>query len=206
MKMPIRAVILDVGGVLVHQRGHDERLEWETRLGLPQEGLTRLVFDSPWAARAASGEVSEPDVWKQVGGQLGLRDDQLPELQRDFWAGEQLDTELVQFIQSLRPRYKIGIISNAWSDVRHFHNSKFKMNTWTDVVIYSAEVKLVKPDPRIYQLALERLGVKPEEAVFVDDVLVNVEAARALGIWGVQFQNTAQTINAVKGHLNEHST
>src|SRR5512136_1654397 len=100
MKMPIRAVIFDVGGVLVHQRDHDKQLKWETRLGLPPEGLTRLVFDSPWAARAASGEVSEPEVWKQVGGQLGLPDDQVPELQRDFWAGEQLDTELLQFIQS----------------------------------------------------------------------------------------------------------
>ena len=196
--MSIRAVIFDVGGVLVHQKGHDKRREWEARLGLPQEGLTRLVFDSPWAARAASGEVSEPEVWKQVGGQLGLRDDQLPELQRDFWAGEQLDAELVQFIQGLRPRYKIGVISNAWSDARHFHNSKFKMNTWTDVAVYSAEVKLVKPDPRIYQLALERLDVKPEEAVFVDDMLVNVEAADALGMCGVQFQNTAQAIAEVK--------
>ena len=137
-------------------------------------------------------------MWKQVGGQLGLPDDQLPELQRDFWAGEQLDTELVQFIQSLRPRYRIGVISNGWSDARHFHNSKFKMNTWTDVAVYSAEVKRVKPDPRIYQLALERLDVKPEESVFVDDVLVNVEAARALGMCGVQFQNTAQAIADVK--------
>jgi epoxide hydrolase-like predicted phosphatase len=199
--MPIRAmraVIFDVGGVLVHQRDRDKRREWEARLGLPQEGLTRLVFDSPWAARAASGEVSEAEVWKQVGGQLGLRDDQLPELSRGFWAGEQLDAGLVEFIQGLRPRYKIGIISNAWSDARTFHNLKFKMNTWTDVAVYSAEVKLVKPDPRIYQLALERLGVRPEEAVFVDDVLVNVEAARALGMCGVQFQNTAQAIAEVK--------
>jgi hypothetical protein len=62
MKMLIRAVILDVGGVLVHQRDHDKRHEWEARLGLPQEELTRLVFGSPLAARAASGEVSEADV------------------------------------------------------------------------------------------------------------------------------------------------
>jgi putative hydrolase of the HAD superfamily len=206
MKMPIRAVIFDVGGVLVHQRDHDKRHEWEARLGLPQEGLTRLVFDSPAAACAASGEVPEQEVWKEVGNKLGLRDDQLPELQRDFWAGEQLDPEMAQFAQSLRPRYQVGIISNAWSDARYFHNVKFKLNTWLDAAVYSAEVKLVKPDPRIYQLALSQLGVRADESVFVDDVLENVQAAQALGMKGVQFKNTTQTINDVKGYLDEHHT
>jgi FMN phosphatase YigB (HAD superfamily) len=60
-----------------------------------------------------------------------------------------------------------------------------------------------KPDARIYQLALERLRAKPEEAVFVDDMPENVEAARALGMCGVQFQNTAQTIADVKRCLGE---
>lgn len=204
--MPIQAVILDVGGVLVHDKSHDKRHEWEARLGLPQGQLTHLVFGSEAAARAASGEIPEQDVWKAVGSQLGLREDQLPELQRDFWAGEQLNGELVQFIQSLRPRYKIGIISNAWSEARFFHNEKFKLNTWIDVAIYSAEVKLVKPDPRIYQLALAQLNVRAHESVFVDDMLVNVEAARGLGMKGVQFKNTEQAINEIKEILDYSST
>jgi putative hydrolase of the HAD superfamily len=201
--MPIRAVIFDVGGVIVHEKSHDKRHEWEARLGLPQGQLKQVVFGSEAAAHAATGEVSEQDVWKEVGGQLGLREDQLPELQRDFWAGEQLDTDLVQFIQSLRPRCKIGIISNAWSDARFFHNSKFKMNTWVDAAVYSAEVKLVKPDPRIYQLALSQLGVRADESVFVDDVLVNVEAAQAVGMKGVLCQDTLQTIRDIKQCLDE---
>jgi putative hydrolase of the HAD superfamily len=201
--MPIRAVIFDVGGVLVHDKNHDKRYEWEARLGLPQGQLRQIVFGSEAAARAATGEVSEQEVWKEVGGQLGLREDQLPELQRDFWAGEQLDAELVQFIQSLRPQYKIGIISNAWPDARFFHNLKFKLNTWTDGAVYSAEVKLVKPDPRIYQLALAQLDVCADESVFVDDMLVNVEAAQSLGMKGVQFKNTEQAIAEIKRYLGQ---
>ncbi len=204
--MPIRAVILDIGGVIVHDKNHDKRHEWEVRLGLSPGQLTQIVFGSEAAARAASGELPEQDVWKEVGHQLGLREDQLPELQRDFWAGEQLDTELVQFIQSLRPRYKIGIISNAWSEARFFHNVKFKLNTWVDVAVYSAEVKLVKPDPRIYQLALAQLDVHADESVFVDDMLVNVQAAQALGMKGVQFKSTEQTINEIKEILDYSST
>jgi putative hydrolase of the HAD superfamily len=184
---------------------HDKRHEWEARLGLPQGQLTHLVFGSEAAARAAPGEIPEQDVWQEVGSQLGLREDQLPELQRDFWAGEQLDTGLVRFIQSLRPRYKIGIISNAWSDARFFHNARFKMNTWVDVAVYSAEVKLVKPDPRIYQLALAQLDVRADESVFVDDMLVNVEAAQNLGMKGVQFKNTEQTITEIRRYLDDYN-
>jgi epoxide hydrolase-like predicted phosphatase len=201
--MTIRAVFFDVGGVLLHETNHDKRHEWEARLGLSQGQLRQIVFATQAAARAASGGVLEQDVWKEVGGQFELREDQLPELQRDFWAGEQLDTELVEFVQSLRPHVKIGIISNAWSDARFFHNDKFKMNTWTDGAIYSAEVKLLKPDPRIYQLALAQLDVRADEAVFVDDMLVNVEAAQALGMKGVLCQDTLQTIRDIKQCLDE---
>ena len=203
--MPIRAVFFDVGGVLLDMENHDKRHEWEVRLDLPQGQLTQIVFGSEAATRAASGEIPEQGVWKEVGHQLGLREDQLPELQRDFWAGEQLDTGLVRFIQSLRPRYKIGIISNAWSDARFFHNARFKMNTWVDVAVYSAEVKLIKPDPRIYQLALAHLNVCADESVFVDDMLVNVEAAQNLGMKGVQFKNTEQTITEIRRYLDDYN-
>ena len=109
-------------------------------------------------------------------------------------------------MQTLRPRYKVGIISNAWSDARLVLNRKFNLDSYVDDAIYSAEVKLAKPDARIYQLALERLGVQAEEAVFVDDVLENVQAAQALGMRGVQFKSTEQTIHDVKRYLNEHPT
>lgn len=199
--MTIRAVFFDVGGVIVHENNQDKRHEWEARLGLAQGELRRIVLSSPSAVQAPTGGVAEQVVWQEVGQRLGLAADQLPQLQRDFWAGEELDAELVPFIQNLRPRYKIGIISNAWSDARFFHNSKFKLNTWTDIAVYSAEVKLVKPDPRIYQLALAQLGARADKSVFVDDLLVNVQAAQSLGMCGVQCKTAEQTVADIKQYL-----
>ena len=118
-------------------------------------------------------------------------------MQRDFWSSEELDPTLVPFIQSLRPRYKIGILSNAWSDARSIHNARFKFNTWVDTAIYSAEVQLLKPDPRIYQLALSQLKLPADECVFVDDKLVNVQAAQALGMKGVWRRDTWQVIDDI---------
>jgi len=199
----IRAIILDVGDVILHERDHTKRFEWEARLGLAKGQLTRLVMDSEPAAHAASGEISEPQVWQAVGSRLGLTEAQTLELQHDFWACEQMDTALVQFMAALRPRYKIGILSNAWSEVRSFHNAKFKFNTWVDVAVYSAEVKLLKPDPRMYRLLLAQLGrLDGEECVFVDDKLVNVQAAQALGMQGVLCRETRQTIDEIQKCLD----
>jgi epoxide hydrolase-like predicted phosphatase len=199
-------VFFDIGGVLVRTENHDKRHEWEARLGVPREYLPRLVFDSEIAARAMTGEVPESEMWASVGRKLGLPDDQVQEFQRDFFAGERFDIELAQFIHSLRSHVKVGIISNAWSDARRVLDRKFNLGSYADDIIYSAEVKLAKPDARIFQLALERLGVRAEEAVFVDDVLENVQAAQSLGMKGVQFKSTEQTIHDVKRYLNEHPT
>ena len=202
--MSIRAIIFDVGDVILHERDHTKRTEWEKRLGLVPGELNRIVQGSePAPYAAASGAVSERQVWETVAKRLGLDEAHIPELQRDFWSSEQLDTMLVQFIQSLRPKYKIGILSNAWSDARYFHNTKFKMNTWVDAAVYSAEVKLVKPDPHIYQLILDQLELTANECVFVDDKLVNVQAAQALGMKGVVCRETQQTIDDIRICLDE---
>jgi len=201
--MTIQAVFFDVGGVLVRMEHHDKRHEWEARLDLPREYVTRLVFDSKVAARALLGEVPEAAVWQHVADTLGLSQSQLDQFHADFWHGDLFDAELAQLIQELRPRYKVGLISNAWSGARAEFDSKFNLCSYVDDAVYSAEVKLAKPDPRIYQLALERLGVQAHTSVFVDDMLENVQAAESLGMQGVQFKNTAQAIGEIKSHLSQ---
>ncbi len=184
--MTIRAVIFDVGGVLLRTEDQTPRIKWEERLGLERGGLSRAVFDSNASARASNGKSTVADVWKSVASTLKLSDAELAELQRDFWAGDQVDQELVAFLRSLRPRYKTALLTNAWPDAR----LALKMRHLTDVVddvIISAEEGVAKPDPRIYRVAAERLGIRPDEAVFVDDVAENIEGARAVGMHGVQF-------------------
>ncbi len=205
IRVTIRAVILDVGGVIVHEQDQVGRSKWEARLGLPSGQLTRLVFDMESAARAPLGQVSERRVWADVGRQFGLTDEQTYELRRDFWSGEHVDTTLVQFITSLRPHYRIAILSNAWSDARSIHNVRFNFSAWVDLAVYSAEVKLVKPDSRIYQLVLSQLDLAAQECIFVDDNLANVHAAKVLGMQGIWYRDTRQTVNDIKECLRQHT-
>jgi epoxide hydrolase-like predicted phosphatase len=191
-----------VGGVLIRTEEQVARRKWEVRLGLPEMRLGQVLFDSQVSARATMGRASTADVWRHVAASFGLNDEQMQELERDFWSGDRLDAELAQFMRGLRRRYKTGILSNAWPDARQALTQKYGLGDAVDVMILSAEVGCAKPDARIYRIALERLGVQSKEAVFVDDMLENIEAARALGMHGVQFKNTLQTITELKRYLN----
>jgi epoxide hydrolase-like predicted phosphatase len=144
------------------------------------------------------GEVPESAVWDFAIARYGLDSEQALELQHDFWAGDQLNMELVAFMDELRPRYRMAILSNAWSKARADFNDRFELEKLVDLMIISAEEGVAKPDPRIYQLTLERLSVKPEETIFIDDLVENVVAAQAIGMHGVRFKSNAQAIGEVR--------
>ena len=186
--MTIRAVLFDFGGVLVRTEDAAGRRKWEAQLGLAEREVDRLVFDCDAAIRATMGEVPAEAVWEHVGGHLKLDSAQLLDFQRDFWSGDRLDLELVSLLKSLRPRYKTAILSNAWSNARESFTQTFHLDEAVDMFIISSEERLAKPDARIYVLAAERLGVKPEEAVLVDDFIANIDGARAAGMRAIHYR------------------
>jgi epoxide hydrolase-like predicted phosphatase len=198
--MSIRAVIFDFGGVLMRTEDLFGRQKWETTFSLPPWGLARIVFESEVSVRAMRGEVPETEAWRHVAEAFGLNAAQLEEMQRDFWSGDHLDARLVAFLRDLRPRYKTAILSNAWGNARRLFE-ELGLDQVVDAMIISAEEGVLKPDARIYQIALERLGVRPAEAVFVDDFVENVAAARALGMAAVHFRDADQAMAEVEQYL-----
>ncbi len=196
-----QAVFWDLGGVIIRTEDRTRRAAWEARLGLPPRELDQIVFAGELGRKAAVGEAGTEDVWNWVGQRLGLDPQQREELRRDFWSGEDLDLELVEFIRRLRPTYRTGLISNAWLEIRGQIENEWRIGDAFDGLIISAEVGLAKPDPRIYQLALEQLGVAANDSVFVDDFPENLEAAAALGMHTVHFKDRNQAQQAVEALL-----
>jgi len=193
----IRAVIWDLGGVLMRTEDQPRRERLAQRVGMTSIALNRLVFDSDTAIKATLGEVPVEAVWQNVAERLNLTAAGLAEFIQEFWAGDYGDADLYQFIKGLREKYKTGLLSNAWSDARSVMDSRYQLLDVFDVVIFSAEVHLAKPDPRIYQLMLDKLGVQAAEAIFIDDFQENIGAAQALGIHGVHFENSLQARQTV---------
>jgi glucose-1-phosphatase len=199
--MTIRAVIFDVGGVIVRTEDQSPRLRWAERLGVTPENLSATVFDSAADADATVGRIPAEAAWAHVAATLNLDADALAQLRADFFSGDRRDDALVAFLRGLRPAYKTGILSNAWSDGRQVIAGKFALGDAADDLVISAEVGLAKPDPRIYELATTRLGVRPEETIFVDDFVRNIDGARKFGIQAVHFRNREQAIADVRALL-----
>jgi putative hydrolase of the HAD superfamily len=118
----------------------------------------------------------------------------MPDFLERYWSADDVNWELLEFITNLHPRYKVSLLSNAWDDLRKTMHERWNMDVLFDDLVISAEVGIVKPDPRVFHLAVERLGVQPAEAVFIDDMQINVEAARQQGLEGIQFLDTRQTL------------
>jgi HAD superfamily hydrolase (TIGR01509 family) len=188
----IEAVIWDLGGVILRTEDRQPRERWEAKLGLAAGELDRLVFGGELGKRAALGQADAGDIWDSVGSMLDLPGDELRELELDFWSGDRVDDELVAYIRDLRPGCRTALLSNAWPSVRDTLENRWEIAEIFDVITLSCEVKIAKPDPRIYALTLEALGLPPERTAFVDDFERNVAAARQLGMAGVQFQSRDQ--------------
>jgi len=182
----IKATIFDVGGVLVRTIDHSFRRHWEQELGLEEGESEEIVFNSDMGLKAQTGEITDIELWSWVGRRLNLGD-QLESFRAGFWAGDQLDQDLISFIRSLRPSYQTAIISNATDGLRESLNHKFRIADAFDVIIGSAEAKVMKPDHAIYQLALHRLDLQPDETVFIDDFAHNIAAAKQVGMATIHF-------------------
>jgi glucose-1-phosphatase len=183
----IQAVIFDVGGVLLRTEDRSYRRRWEEKLGLADWAADEIVFNSESGTQAQTGLITEEAHWQWVGEHLGLSPTDLAQFRRDFWAGDRLDEELVAYIGRLRTRYQTAIISNAMDGLRHVLTETYPIAGRFDLIVISAEEKVMKPDAAIYELTLARLGRRPAEAVFIDDFQHNVAAARGVGMSAVHF-------------------
>lgn len=191
--MTIKAVYFDLGGVIVRTEFQSPRERLAERLGMTYEELVKIVFDSRSSQDASIGKISEEDHWKWVGRALHRPLKEREILHKEFFDGDILDRELVNFIRSLRPRYGTGLISNAWDGLRPYMQRE-KIDDAFDTLIISAEVGVMKPEAAIFHHALEQLEVKPKEAVFVDDFAGNIAGCEAIGMHGLLFESTEQVL------------
>ncbi|HEY5335395.1 MAG TPA: HAD family phosphatase [Mycobacteriales bacterium] len=182
--MSIRAVIFDIGGVLVSESDWSPLMRWASTLGMSTDDLGARLGAVDTGGRATTGHLTEPEMRAGWSRELGLDADQTDAFVRDVWdlyCGVP-DHAMIDFARSLRPAYRTGLLSNAVDGARREESSRYGFDTLTDDLVYSHEVHLAKPDPAIYLVACNRLGVEPGEAVFVDDRPENVDAAAELGM------------------------
>jgi epoxide hydrolase-like predicted phosphatase len=204
-RMTIRAVVFDIGGVLeiTPRTGWVEK--WEARLHLKPGELDERLMDV-WR-EGSSGTISEEEVGQSVGELMGMDQGQVEALMADLWEeylGE-LNVELAAYFASLRPCYQTAIHSNSFVGARGKEQERYHFAEMCDLIIYSHEEGMAKPERRIYELTCERLGVQPTEIIFLDDVEPNVAAAREFGIQAILFRETNEAIADIQACLQASS-
>lgn len=201
--MPVKAVVFDIGGVL--ERVDDDAWpevwinRWERRMDLPAGHLIAALAEHAPAGDLVTGGMSEAQMRAMYAGALGLDEQQADEMMAELWeayCGE-LDVELRDFAASLRPAYTTAILSNSADGARREEQRRYGFEQLVDVIIYSHEVGLAKPDPAVFRLTEQRLGAQPHEIVFLDDQDRHVEAARRAGWQAVLHRSTAESIREI---------
>ena len=199
--MPIKAILFDYGGVLVQMVDETSRRQLADRYGIPLKRIYNLLFDTEASIQAALGEISMEHHWQAIHEILQIPPGERVEFVRQFWAADGLNRELVETLPALRERYRLGLLSNANDDLRQMLTERWQITDQFDDMIISAEVGLLKPDRRIYELAARRLGVQTDEALFIDDMLINIEGAQIAGLQAIQYLNNQQVIEELESKL-----
>lgn len=206
--MAIRGIVFDIGGVLEYTAHHNVMgvdKAWEQKLNL-QPGEMAQRLEAVWRA-GSIGTISEAEVCKRIGEIMAMSVEQVNAYMEDVWT-EYLGTlneELATYFKNLRPQYKTAILSNSFVGAREREQAAYQFEDICDFIIYSHEVGIAKPDRRIYEMTCERLGLKPEEVIFLDNVEAVVTPASALGMHGIVFKNNAQAIADIEACIKANA-
>jgi epoxide hydrolase-like predicted phosphatase len=204
MANPIRALIFDVGGVLVRTEDPTPRQQLAAKLNLSVRALYSVAFGGDTWRQVQLGRVADDEHWRAVGHRLGLAwPDEVHAFRETFFEGDRLDRQLIELIVQLRDRYKVALLSNAPANLRRWIVDEWDIPPDTfDAIVISAEQGVMKPDPEIYRVALARLDVAPHEAIFVDDFVENIKAARMLGIEAIHFTSPEVLVEELESRID----
>lgn len=183
----VKACIFDWGGVLIDNPHKGFIRYYSEKLHTSHDELGRVL---PLLGKEYSLGLSENEFWKKVYAQLSIDPaipfpswrDSLPIIFRE-------KKKVIDTICKLRAKgKKIALLSNTEIPTAHYFPTTPYAHLF-DVTVFSCVEKIAKPDPRIYEISLQKLGVSPSETVFIDDNKQNVEAAEKLGMTGIVFDD-----------------
>ena len=197
----MKGLLVDFGGVLT-TNVFDSFREFCEREGLDPDHVRRLFREDPAALgelrKLEKGEVTEEEFAERFGPIVGVSDSE--GLVERLFAGMQPDEAMIEAVRKARSGgVRTGLISNSWGHGR-YDRSVFP--ELFDGVVISGEVGLHKPQPEIFELGAEKVGLGPGDCVFVDDLRENCAGAEAVGMTAVLHRGAERTLPELERLLN----
>ena len=192
-------LILDFGGVLTTDLWASIRA-CARREGLPDDTLLDLMRHDPQIhplyIGLERGDVSQIDFETSLAAAAGIAPERL--LAR-MCADLQPDEAMLAGVADLRAEgVRIGVLSNSWGTGHFSPYEGYELEDRADALVYSDQVQLRKPEPAIFELMLELLGVAAQDSVFVDDIAANLSPAEAMGMTVVHHTDTRTTLTDLR--------
>ena len=186
-------LLVDFGGVLTSSVW-DSFADFCRDKGLAEDSIRRLFREDPAALadlrELETGRIEEHEFERRFAERLGLKD--AADLIDSMFRGMKPSEPMVAAVRAARDSgIRTGLVSNSWSTS---HYDRALLAELFDAVVISAEVGLHKPEPEIYLLASKRLGVEPEQCVFIDDLRENCAGAEAVGMRAILHRDAAASV------------
>jgi putative hydrolase of the HAD superfamily len=208
----VEAIISDFGGVLTTPL-LDAFTGLQSSRGIPLEAFGAAMVRAAEANGGTNplfeletGRLTEAQFVEQLGSALRVELGRDVDLQRfgiAFFEHLHPNEELFAFMRTLHGRgYRMAMLTNNVREWEPLWRSMLPIDELFELVVDSGFVGVRKPDPAIYELTLERLGIPASSTLFVDDMEVNCDAARALGMQAVCFRSNAQAIAEIEQALS----
>jgi putative hydrolase of the HAD superfamily len=206
----IEALVSDFGGVLTTPLVESfAALQGDSDVDLQAVGMAMARVAQEDGANPLfeleTGRMSEGDFLARLGGALSAnlgREVELHGFGERYFANLHPNEELIAYFRSLRERgLRLALLTNNVREWEPLWRPKLPVDELFELVVDSAFVGMRKPDPEIYSLTLERLGLPASACLFLDDIDVNVTTARELGMSAIHFVDTGQAIAEIEGAL-----
>ncbi|MDO9547051.1 MAG: HAD family phosphatase [Pelolinea sp.] len=200
--MTIKAIILDLEGVLLRTKDENLYITVANALNAPLEKVIEIFFgELNDQMDLGVGTQGEFDAY--VVETLQMPKEKIKILKKVIDEDSFIDEVLLARIKELHKDYQIGLLSNYSNDLRPKLEHEWKISDVFDEIVISCEVGVIKPDAAIFNLILDRLGVSAGEAVFVDDRMRNIEGAKKVGMRTVFYVSREQAMEELERILGE---
>ena len=198
----LAGLLVDYGGVLTTNVWDSFRAFCEVE-GIDRNEVKKAFRENPEALallrRLEAGELDEDSFAPLFGPIIGVREDRYEGLVDRLFAGMEPETAMIEALPRARAAgVKTGLISNSWGRGRYDRDAFGRL---FDAVVISGEVGLYKPQPEIFHLGAERVGLDPAACVFVDDLVENCEGAEAVGMTAVLHRGADGTLEQLEALL-----
>ncbi len=183
----ITTIIFDFGGVFVIGKSETffKNASKFLSINLKEDEIDEKLWDN-----LMKGKISLQEFFREVF-RIHIQDKRIEKLIEIWVENWKLDPDMIVFAKKLKPKYKLVMLSNADREGVKRSNNDLHFSFF-DYKFLSFDLGLVKPEKEIYEHVIKELKIKPDECVFIDDKIENVEAAKNLGIHGIVFENKEQ--------------